>query len=165
MTLYETWLDRANEDKYSPEQITEYIREYYLKEKDAYAKILEAKQTKVSGTVAELAKEFGMEAYEVTAFVDGINTSLEAEVKPDDLTEESQVELNIIWDKLYYNMHKAKAAWLYELEQWDGILSQEERNEIAKQYKADVQAVSTKVGRNDPCPCGSGLKYKKCCGK
>jgi len=22
-----------------------------------------------------------------------------------------------------------------------------------------------KVGRNDPCPCGSGLKYKKCCGK
>ena len=26
-------------------------------------------------------------------------------------------------------------------------------------------AKSTKVGRNDPCPCGSGLKYKKCCGK
>ncbi len=21
------------------------------------------------------------------------------------------------------------------------------------------------VGRNDPCPCGSGKKYKKCCGK
>jgi hypothetical protein len=26
------------------------------------------------------------------------------------------------------------------------------------------QAVSDKVGRNDPCPCGSGKKYKKCCG-
>ena len=25
------------------------------------------------------------------------------------------------------------------------------------------QAVSTKVGRNEPCPCGSGKKYKKCC--
>ncbi|PLX82431.1 MAG: hypothetical protein C0616_02125 [Desulfuromonas sp.] len=24
---------------------------------------------------------------------------------------------------------------------------------------------STKIGRNDPCHCGSGLKYKKCCGK
>ena len=24
---------------------------------------------------------------------------------------------------------------------------------------------SPKVGRNDPCPCGSGKKYKKCCGK
>ena len=23
----------------------------------------------------------------------------------------------------------------------------------------------TKIGRNDPCPCGSGKKYKKCCGK
>ncbi len=27
------------------------------------------------------------------------------------------------------------------------------------------QAVTTKVGRNDPCPCGSGKKYKKCCGQ
>jgi SEC-C motif domain protein len=26
-------------------------------------------------------------------------------------------------------------------------------------------AKSQKVGRNDPCPCGSGQKYKKCCGK
>ena len=26
-------------------------------------------------------------------------------------------------------------------------------------------AKSTKVGRNDPCPCGSGQKYKKCCGR
>ena len=24
---------------------------------------------------------------------------------------------------------------------------------------------SNKIGRNDPCPCGSGKKYKKCCGK
>jgi uncharacterized protein YecA (UPF0149 family) len=24
---------------------------------------------------------------------------------------------------------------------------------------------SPKVGRNDPCPCGSGKKYKQCCGK
>jgi hypothetical protein len=28
----------------------------------------------------------------------------------------------------------------------------------------DAPAVSAKVGRNDPCPCGSGKKYKKCCG-
>ncbi|MFO7740057.1 MAG: SEC-C metal-binding domain-containing protein [Desulfatiglandaceae bacterium] len=25
--------------------------------------------------------------------------------------------------------------------------------------------VEKKIGRNEPCPCGSGLKYKKCCGK
>lgn len=28
-----------------------------------------------------------------------------------------------------------------------------------------VRREGAKVGRNDPCPCGSGLKYKKCCGK
>ncbi|WP_223066923.1 SEC-C metal-binding domain-containing protein [Paenibacillus caui] len=27
------------------------------------------------------------------------------------------------------------------------------------------QVSVTKIGRNEPCPCGSGLKYKKCCGK
>ena len=26
-------------------------------------------------------------------------------------------------------------------------------------------AGAAKVGRNDPCPCGSGKKYKKCCGR
>ena len=25
--------------------------------------------------------------------------------------------------------------------------------------------VEPKIGRNDPCPCGSGKKYKKCCGR
>jgi uncharacterized protein YecA (UPF0149 family) len=28
-----------------------------------------------------------------------------------------------------------------------------------------IKIETPKVGRNDPCPCGSGKKYKKCCGK
>ncbi len=32
-------------------------------------------------------------------------------------------------------------------------------------FYADGKLFDTKVGRNDPCPCGSGKKYKKCCGK
>ena len=28
-----------------------------------------------------------------------------------------------------------------------------------------VRRSEPKVGRNDPCPCGSGKKYKKCCGR
>jgi len=31
--------------------------------------------------------------------------------------------------------------------------------------KAKVPAKAVKIGRNDPCPCGSGKKYKHCCGK
>lgn len=36
-----------------------------------------------------------------------------------------------------------------------------------KEREADIQPVRTepKIQRNDPCPCGSGKKYKKCCGK
>jgi uncharacterized protein YecA (UPF0149 family) len=30
-------------------------------------------------------------------------------------------------------------------------------------WKTDAHA-GPKVGRNDPCPCGSGRKFKKCCG-
>jgi uncharacterized protein YecA (UPF0149 family) len=30
--------------------------------------------------------------------------------------------------------------------------------------KYTVENVTADVGRNDPCPCGSGKKYKKCCG-
>ena len=30
---------------------------------------------------------------------------------------------------------------------------------------APVRNTAVRVGRNDPCPCGSGKKYKQCCGK
>jgi preprotein translocase subunit SecA len=36
---------------------------------------------------------------------------------------------------------------------------------VGKGTVSNKPAVSKKVGRNDPCPCGSGKKYKKCCGQ
>ncbi len=42
---------------------------------------------------------------------------------------------------------------------------------VAETDEKEVPKVATivneqpKVGRNDPCPCGSGKKYKQCCGK
>jgi uncharacterized protein len=38
---------------------------------------------------------------------------------------------------------------------------------MAEEGEAVKQIVreAPKVGRNDPCPCGSGKKYKKCCGR
>jgi preprotein translocase subunit SecA len=30
---------------------------------------------------------------------------------------------------------------------------------------AAPSAPASEIGRNDPCPCGSGKKYKKCCGR
>jgi uncharacterized protein YecA (UPF0149 family) len=44
-----------------------------------------------------------------------------------------------------------------------------EMGEAAAQPQGEVKVKTiireaAKVGRNDPCPCGSGKKYKKCCG-
>ena len=165
MGLYQQWEEKLDESRYSAQQINDYIRLYYEKEKEAYAKILSEKKAEIGGTVTELAEIYGLEPFEVTAFIDGINTSLESELDANALEADTQVELKILWEKLYYNMCKAKAPWLYELPEWDQVLDTDKRLAIRAQYKADMQAVSTKVGRNDPCPCGSGKKYKKCCGK
>jgi preprotein translocase subunit SecA len=39
------------------------------------------------------------------------------------------------------------------------------RSDTEEQGKTPITRDEEKVGRNDPCPCGSGQKYKKCCGK
>ena len=45
------------------------------------------------------------------------------------------------------------------------FLTKEEQKELYKEEKSSHTVVKApKVGRNDPCPCGSGKKYKKCCG-
>ena len=38
-------------------------------------------------------------------------------------------------------------------------------NDMKEETKKTPKRVSKKIGRNDPCPCGSGKKYKNCCGK
>ena len=62
-------------------------------------------------------------------------------------------------------MVEAKADWLYELPQWEDLLPVDVRKDLYKKQKLSTTVVKEKkVGRNDPCPCGSGKKYKKCCG-
>jgi preprotein translocase subunit SecA len=43
-------------------------------------------------------------------------------------------------------------------------LPTEEEPELPPPVKP-IHSDAEKVGRNDPCPCGSGKKYKKCCGR
>ena len=45
-------------------------------------------------------------------------------------------------------------------------LSQEnDYNDPSENVKQEPIKVGPKIGRNDPCPCGSGKKYKQCHGK
>ena len=162
MALLEKWRDLGN--TMPPKEYEKYIKAYFMKEQEAYEDILENHETVISGTVKELSQRFNMTVEEVAGFIDGINTSLVKEIDLDSLEEDSMVILEVDFKKLYYNMLDAKASWLYNLPQWDEVLDKDIREQIKADYKRSKIAVSNKVGRNDPCPCGSGKKYKKCCG-
>lgn len=163
MSLYEQW-KKAAESLKKQEEYDAYWRAYFEKEKENYAQILEKKESVISGKLSEVANRFNMDPVTFAGFIDGINTSLVETVDLDSLTEDTDIKLQIDFEKLYYDMLDAKADWLYNLPQWEDVLSKERRNEIAKEYKQSRIAVSNKIGRNEPCPCGSGKKYKKCCG-
>ena len=70
------------------------------------------------------------------------------------------------FDDVDKNMVDAKADWLYNLPQWDKIFTEEKKKTLYMEQKKSGTVVKPhKVGRNDPCPCGSGKKYKHCCGR
>lgn len=166
MSLYEDWNQLIESQASTPQQAQMFWDAYFAEETRCYEKILGEKQNKIAGVYSDVAKSFEMENVVFVGFLDGINTSLEKEVELESLEETTELDLTIDFEKLFFNMLEAKAKWLYTLKQWDGILSEERRKEIQKEWRASKQAVSEKtVGRNDPCPCGSGKKYKKCCGK
>ena len=45
------------------------------------------------------------------------------------------------------------------------ILNVSVKTEVEQPTQRVIADMGKHVGRNDPCPCGSGKKYKKCCGK
>ena len=162
MNLHEMWLDKLRAG--TRQQTNALLHDYYGKETEVYRTILTEKADFFTGTAKEFGEKYGLAGYEVGAFIDGINTSLENKVDIGTLEEDTQLELKIVWRELYKNMLKAKADWLYDLPEWDNFYTEDERREITREFRYSQQAHSVKVGRNDPCPCGSGKKYKNCCG-
>lgn len=55
-------------------------------------------------------------------------------------------------------------AWTYRIELEKDKPEDIADLEILLNRPTPVEA-EKKIGRNEPCPCGSGMKYKKCCGK
>lgn len=165
-SMYKQWSKKAYEITTQQEYDT--FWNWYLPiEKDIYEKILKNKDKVFEGTLKSLAEEFKVEPLTMIGFIDGINSSLKEKYDMESLDEDTQIKFDIDFEKLYYNMQEATAEWLYTLPEWEDILTQEKRDEIAEEYKKSKIVVhkEPKIGRNDPCPCGSGLKYKKCHGK
>ena len=167
MALLETWRNLAYGDGLDDKKREELWSGYFQIEKGIYEQILSQPEQVITGTVKELAEKYNTEILIMTGFLDGINESLKGYENPiDTMEEDTEVKIEIDPEKLYYNMVAAKADWLYNLPQWDALLTEERRKELYKAQKKSMTVVKgKKIGRNDPCPCGSGKKYKQCCGR
>ena len=164
--LLDQWRKIAYNEQADRTELQNFWANYFNIEKDIYEQLLSDPDTEVRGTVKELAEKYGQDVMTMVGFLDGINESLKEENPIEDLSEDTQV--NLVFDKalLYKNMVAAKADWLYELPQWKEIFSEEELKALYKEQRDSGTVRKPKrIGRNDPCPCGSGKKYKKCCGR
>lgn len=166
MALLQEWHKIAYNEKANKQDLNRFWQRYFMIEKGVYEKLLSNPEEKVEGTVKELAEKYGLNIMDMTGFLDGINDSL-IEKNPI-ATMEEDTKVNLIYDKekLYKNMVDAKADWLYELPMWDDIFDAEKKKALyLEQKKSGTVIVGKKIGRNEPCPCGSGKKYKFCCGR
>jgi preprotein translocase subunit SecA len=86
-----------------------------------------------------------------------------------DPVQEYQIEGMRMFDEMIYAIKEETVTFLYRLKAEKKV----ERERVAEpittshddSLKKKPVVKEKKVGRNDPCPCGSGKKYKKCCGK
>lgn len=165
MSLYKQWTDMVVEYVKTKGEAA-FWNEYSEIETRIYSKLLVNHDEVKKASIKSLAEEFHTTNEFVMGFVDGINDSLKNSYDLEALTAEEELVFDIDFENLYFNMLDAKAEYLYELPQWDAIFSQEKRKEISNKYKeSKIVRNENKIGRNDPCTCGSGKKYKKCCGK
>jgi len=164
--LLDQWRDMAYNEQMDRSTLQNFWGAYFEIEKGIYEQLLNEPDTEVRGTVKELAEKYGTELLVMVGFLDGINDSLKVANPIETMTEDTEVGLGFDKEKLYRNMIDAKADWLYELPQWDSIFDEETKKALYKDQKnANTVRKEKKIGRNDPCPCGSGKKYKKCCGR
>ena len=166
MALLKKWRDKAYSETANKGDLQRLWADYFQKEKDIYAELLKNPDEEVKGTVKELAEKYNIEIMTMTGFLDGINDSLKTPNPIEEMEEDTQVSLLFDKELLYKNMVAAGADWLYELPEWEEIFDEEKRKELYREQKLSTTIRKpAKVYPNDPCPCGSGKKYKKCCGR
>lgn len=166
MSLLQEWREHAYSQDTNQKAGAMFWANYFNIEKGIYEQLLASPETVVTGTVEGLAVKFDTDLSTMVGFLDGINDSLKTPNPIETMEANTEVSLDFDLEKLYYNMCDAKADWLYNLPQWDALLTEERRKELfLQQRKSNTVVKEKKVGRNEPCPCGSGRKYKQCCGR
>ncbi|MCM1325101.1 MAG: SEC-C metal-binding domain-containing protein [Bacteroidales bacterium] len=166
MALLEQWRAAAYNETAEKDKLQQLWTDYFQQEKEIYEQLLRTPDEVVKGTVKELADKFGVSTMTMTGFLDGINDSLTEPNPIEEMEEDTPVNLGFDKALLYKNMVAAEADWLYNLEEWNDIFDEDTRKALYKEQKSSTTVVKDKkIYPNDPCPCGSGKKYKKCCGR
>ena len=165
-TILEQWRAIAYDQQADRNKLQRFWANYFNIEKGIYEQLLSNPDEVVTGTVKELAEKYGQDVMTMVGFLDGINDSLKTANPIETMEEDTVVSLAFDKELLYKNMIDAKADWLYGLPQWDKIFDAETKKRLYREQKqSGTVRKAKKIGRNDPCPCGSGKKYKFCCGK
>ena len=166
MALLKKWRDMAYSETANKGDLQRLWADYFEKEKNIYAELLKTPYNVVEGTVKELAEKYNVDIMTMTGFLDGINDSLKKANPIEEMEEDTEVNLGFDKELLYKNMVAAGADWLYNLEEWNDIFDEEKQQALYKEQKSSTTIrKEQRIYPNDPCPCGSGKKYKKCCGR
>ena len=135
MGLLQEWREYAYGVELNSKEGKAIWDKYFEQEKAIYQQLLAAPEEVVSGTVQELADKYGMELNYMVGFLDGINESLKEPNPIEEMEADTVVKLPIDLESLYYHMVEAGADWLYELPEWDELLTPERRKELYREQK------------------------------
>ena len=131
MALLQEWRDYAyNEELQNSKEGQQLWQNYFELEKGIYEQLLTNPTQVVEGTVQELADKYDVPLSMMVGFLDGINDSLKEANPIEEMEADTKVKIDIDSEKLYYNMVECKADWLYNLPQWEDILSEDRRKEL-----------------------------------
>ena len=161
---------KTKEVKIKPEEMIEFI----------YDKLVEEYETKIKELPEEITNEFE-KAISLNVidnyWMEHINTmshlregiGLRGYAQEDPLRAYT-IEGYEMFDTMNQKIDADITAFLLKAEVRQNIERKEQSkvkitNDIDKEGKKIPKRVAKKPGRNDPCPCGSGKKYKQCCGK
>ncbi|MDO9183095.1 MAG: SEC-C metal-binding domain-containing protein, partial [Bacteriovorax sp.] len=149
--------------QYEPEQVKYALREILLSAFDQHWKdhLLQMDHIKEGINLRAYAQKDPLTEYKKESF--GLFETMKGQVKKSIVT-------NIFTVRLYTKeeideLQKRHAEELEaQLQAHKNLLEAETIKEEAKAINAAIKRGATKVGRNDPCPCGSGKKFKQCHG-
>ena len=164
MKMYETWqnlIEGQTDDTFKG-----FWSAYSDTEIKVYKDLLKNHETPMVGVFKDLVEKYDVDPILLVGFFDGIESSLINTLDMPNINDTTEINLNINFEKLFLNMLVADADHLYSLPEWDYVYTEDERDALVEVYRKSRTIVKDKEpGRNEPCPCGSGKKYKKCCGK